>query len=346
MKPFLKFIMLSIFLLFLLCSDGAVFSEDTSEEKELEKIEYVENEEPVNISAITPDVPSREVNSLGNTPGNLVNGSYVASQGEWIYLCNKLDNSSIYRVKAAGGEGWAQVCSDMASSINVCGDWIYFINHSDRMRIYRVRIDGRNKEKVSEVIAVEIAVYNGCIYYVNPEEDMSLCSISISDGKTQELGVYGCQTVSVFNDYIYYRDIFNDCRLYRIYTDGSRKQLVVDEPVKTYVPLSDCIYFISDRREGLYKIHADTKEETKVCSDRADFMNISQGLIYYGNETRQGALSRIALDGTGKTQLCDSSISFPHIIGNWIYFIDPQNYVNSNTIYKIRNNGTLKRPVN
>ena len=69
-------------------------------------------------------------NTVGNTPGNIVNGGIVAIQGDWICYCNFGDDWKLYTVRI-DGSGRKKINDDETWFINVVGDRIYYGNRSD-----------------------------------------------------------------------------------------------------------------------------------------------------------------------------------------------------------------------
>ena len=82
----------------------------------------VEDALPLQISTPSPS-PSQIVNTIGNTPGNIVNGGYVAQQGDWIYYCNVSLGYTLYKIRTDGSER-TKLSDDSSLYINVIGDWV------------------------------------------------------------------------------------------------------------------------------------------------------------------------------------------------------------------------------
>ena len=93
------------------------------------------DEELAKVKEFDAQVDEHEVNTIGNTPGNISSGGMVAEQGGWIYYVSVLnvgvrDNGYCYLYKSRPDGSERTKLSDLninsESDINVVGDWIYF----------------------------------------------------------------------------------------------------------------------------------------------------------------------------------------------------------------------------
>ncbi len=94
--------------------------------------------------AFQPDYSPEQKNFLGNTAANLMQGAYVAKQGDWIYYFNGV--KGIQKRNDVTGET-KDVTSESGSQISVQGDYIYFINdisNDDLGELCRIRTDGED----------------------------------------------------------------------------------------------------------------------------------------------------------------------------------------------------------
>ncbi|WP_066172551.1 DUF5050 domain-containing protein [Bacillus marinisedimentorum] len=98
----------------------------------------------------------------------------------------------------------------------------------------------------------------------------------------------------------------------------------------------DWIYSIN--YDSIYKVKTDGTNKTKITSDLAEYINVTDGWIYYSNISDGRTTYKIKTDGTNKTKLSGTSGSYMNVIGDWIYYI---NYREGNKgIFKVKTDGT------
>lgn len=267
-------------------------------------------------SSIKPSASVTGTETVGNTPGNVVNAGFAAQSGDWIYFisCNingtydntKDDIYTIGKIKADGSDKTTLLSENTQwgyGDLNIVGDWIYFISYSspdnseaDRVvTINRMHMDGSGRTKL----------------------------YSTKEGNGEGFIAY----VNVVGDWIYSTELnYNganpgESSINRVHTDGS-------SPSKLIV------------------------EENTATAGGFAYLTTNNGWLYYekcgasaGNGKGLDTVNKIKMDGTAKTQLLagsssDESISFATAVGDWIYYATNNNMSSQSDIYKMHTDGS------
>ena len=267
-----------------------------------------------------------ELNTLGNTAGNLTNGGYAAVQGEWAYYSFPYDSlSGLFRMKPDGTDK-QKLSNDKAYSINVVGDWIYYINADDN-QIYAIGTDGDGKRSVCQDRTYNFSVVGDDIYYTNANyhysEYVGLPVYTIrTDGTDQkELCSDKVISMNVSSDRIYYINTDDDGKIYSIDFDGDNRRRLSHSFIGWHIAVLGDRIFYSGSNGYMYSISTDGGSEQMVCSDIVSFINGDGEFVYYS--TRDG-LFRIKPDGTEKHQLSSNERGFGlmQLVGNRIMYFD------------------------
>jgi hypothetical protein len=302
-------------------------------------------------------IPRREksdreeiVYGMGTTLGNMLNGSAVVETEDWIYFLNYVwhgpyrmrhDDTERHRVR----EEWGA-----AFNFNLLGDWIYFWGGypGDVASIIRMRIDGTQREQLSETpTGVKMIVVNEWIYY-RTEEDFTLFRMQ-TDGSSHEM--LSNETIGFFNvmdDYIFYSVRTEDGGFYRMRIDGSENTQLSDSVIGHFIIEGEWIYYkpglFSYYGEGqIYRMRLDGTENELIIEDNVRMFNILDNWIFYSNADDEWQLYRIGIDGTGRELFLDVPIGLINVTSEWIYY---SNVPMSPRLHRIRPNGTENTSLN
>jgi hypothetical protein len=203
--------------------------------------------------------------------------------------------------------------------------------------------------QVGNIANYGIAAKNGeWIYFSSMEE--GLCKMK-EDGssKTLILPDKSITYINIVDDYIYYTSLTNGSKLYRIKTDGTGIRMLSENGVSDVHVVDKWIYFINEG-EGEYKIckmKTNGSELSEISSRSVSALFFVDDTIYYRQREYDGKLNKYRLcrmnsDGTNKTKILDEDIRYFRISGDWIYYVDKDNY----NIYKVRLDGSEKTKIN
>lgn len=191
-------------------------------------------------------------NTVGNTPGNGLNGGYLARQGNWVYYANPYDGMKLYKSRLIGTQERIKLSDDRVSGINVVGEWLYYVNRSKSYSLYTMRIDGTNAKCLSDA------------------DDLYLPAIS---GRTN---------VFVRDGRIYYYTGF----LRSISLEGLNRQKLNDEMnIVSFAPSGEWIYFSKPGKmgEGLFRMRRDGTDKIRVYDRKISGFTVDGDNVYVQN---------------------------------------------------------------
>lgn len=204
------------------------------------------------------------MNTVGNTPGNSLNGGYLARQGNWVYYANPYDGMKLYKSRLLGSKERIRLSNDMVSGINVVGEWIYYINISSSYSLYKMRIDGTGEKRISDVDSLYRPATSG------------LANVYVMDGR------------------IYY---ISDGLLRSISVDGMNRRKLTDEiNIEYFAPVGGWIYYtkLVNKEEGIFRMLKDGTGKTKICPIKTKRFTVDGDHVYIINE--ENAIIRIMPD--------------------------------------------------
>jgi len=265
------------------------------------------------IVAFLPNrIATNPEDTVGNTAGNLNNNGLFCEDGDTIYFANAYADGALYRMDlngdhmkrisdakveflcaggkylyyhqtgSAGSSGLGSVrsmsglyrapkkggpatCIDNSpvAALNLVGNYLYY-QHYDvptNTTFYRSRVDKKEKGKITDNLINPACAENGIIYYNGIEEDHYLYSYNTSTG-----------TSSLIWDH----DVWNP-----IYQGGS------------------FFYMDVHNNYALCRYDMNTQEAVTLSTDRIDYFNVLNGVIYYQVSSEDSpALMRMNTDGS------------------------------------------------
>ena len=281
----------------------------------------------------------------GNSIGNIINKGLAAEQGEWIYYINTSDGNKIYKINK-DGTSKTKLTATEALYLNVYGDWIYYLSNGT---MYRIRTNGTSLTKVTTDNAKYINLIGDYIYYFNSSLG-GVYKIKIADIEFGEaipelisnsITSWDLLTeIVVDNGWIYYPNNNDGLSLYRIRLDGTNNTKINAAESRNLNVEGDYIYFKEGRQ--LYKMNIYGGVKTQITYENVDYINLSNGWIYYRNNSDSGSLYKIKIDGTSKTKLSTDSVRNINVVGEWIYY---QAENNNFKLYRIKTDATNREEV-
>ena len=292
-----------------------------------------------------------EVNTVGNTSGNLGCGGTIAQQGEWIYYSS---NDALYKTKEIEEEGEKLCDTNGACAINVVGDRLYYIgadSSENWNEVYTIRTDGSEKTVLyssPDVVCVSlIATENILFLQVADRDDYygtgysrgDIYRLSV-DGETTERVVQGeCELIGMEEGYVYYTEGIDNGSLYRLHQDRTEPELVTPEYISysTIALDNGWIYGAVPREDEkdamISRLNIETGETQDIYatyasqSDWAFPLNVKDGWVYfmeididYDQGETDYSITKIKNDGTGYEILCPvEDITEPFVFDKGVY---------------------------
>lgn len=294
------------------------------------------------------------VNTQGNSFGNISNMGYVAQQGEWIYYNNQIDG--LYKIKLDNTEK-TQLCTDYADYINVVGDWIYYRNtkRSENNKymvegnygLYKIKVDGTERKELDSGWCNSITVIGEWIYYTRADlmgDSISFLSKIKVDGSGAQIiyPISAGRYINIVDDWIY----FEANGIARVKTNGEGYQVIITDEylakngTNGFQVIGDCIYYFRDRTMLRAKLDGtDIKEVMKTSG----IMNCYEGYIYYAKSSE--ALYKVDLKELRKESIIEdtNTMSEYNLTSNRIYYVDSES--GSPVLYRVQYDGSQKERI-
>ncbi len=221
-----------------------------------------------------------------------------------------VDTNSLCRISRKGGD---VTVLDKAPCIyaTLVGNYIYYLHYSkdDATTLYSIKIDGTEKQKVSDIPIYTCSTLGQYIYYHGIEEDSKIYRLDTATGQSS---------------------VVYDCKAY--------KPIVVDE--------NNIYYLDPDQNNCLIHTSTEWQNPTIVTTDSIDHYNIYGSYIYYQRYDKDvSAFCRIKNDGSDFLIIAEGNYKNINITSEYIFFQDfktnvvYQSSLNNPSDYRIFNPG-------
>ncbi len=255
----------------------------------------------------------------GNSFGNLNNGGFYASYGDWIYFNDFSSDGKMFKKKIDSSE-IIKVNDDLyVQDINVTHDKLVYTSKS---RLTSVNMDGTDK-RILDTSAFHVSVVGDWIYYTKGAiQSGNIYRMKIDGSAKQMISDHSVSTLAVTENGIYYTIDFS--KLMRMDLDGSNKKKLLTGSVTDVVAHDNRLYFNYNKQ--LYAMNLDGTQLTKISDHDARCMNIAGDWIYYSNHSDYSKkLYRVDVNGQREQELNTDKTFYIHIIGETLYYYDQVN---------------------
>ena len=270
-----------------------------------------------------------EINTIGNTTNNIINGGYMAKQGDWVYYYYSGGIFNIGRglyKSTIDNKNTKKITSGEISNINVIGNWIYYVkciekkgpqgNIIKESNLYKIKNDGTQNDIILKNCNF-INIINNSIYY----------SVSVDSIGYEKNNI---KNYSLKNEVGY---------IYKANIDGSNKVKLVSKNTEFYLITKQYIYYALDK--GVYRINIDGTNEIKILlSEVSRLIEDGNNIYYISNEiSSKGEIYKINYDGDKILKIMDKQQQSIEIgtVKNYMFFIS-SNF----DVYQINKDGSCK----
>lgn len=278
---------------------------------------------------------------LGRQPES---GNAVEYDG-WIYY--SVPYSGLYKMRTNGSEKTNLIdeVSIKCDNINVVNDWVYF---SKNWEIYRIHINGGTPELVfdtdqdyNRVEISSIIVAGDWIYYSGYDSQGKTSIYRVrTDGTHQATAIEDANSFNIVDGWIYYsipKDTHFESQCFRVRPDGSAK-----EEFNESFDVTKIVDGWAHDHSGIrYNLENGVKHT--IHSDIGGWYAISDGWIYFRNDSDGFRLYKIKIDGSERTDMSVyvDTLNDISVAGDWVFY----KCLIENTWYMIRKDGTGKQPL-
>lgn len=172
---------------------------------------------------------------------------------------------------------------------------------------------------------------NSYIYYDTFSTDDKLYKMNKDGSNKVKLADDSPSYINVYNGYIYYSNGNDGYKIYRIKTDGTGRTKLSDDKISSYINVVDGFIYYADKNGFMYKMKLDGSGKIKLTGDCVQDINVSNGWIYYMNDSDNGNMYKIDINGSNETELTKETVDDVIVDGNSIYYTK----WNSNGVFKM-----------
>ncbi len=300
---------------------------------------------------------------LGNTSGNLSNGSFAVEYSGVHYVCL---SDGIYIVDEKKNTK-KKIWKGEAEHINISDGCFYFVcrNHLYKMKTdcfdeymmtsiykplgYNVTsdMDTSHLESINPTINnVVVSDENLFINLIGENEtyDVHFFKLKIDDSDAVEISIKMLENICAINSKIVYigSSIGGTSLIYSIDSDGKNETNISEKPANSICTYKNKIYYCNG--DGIYNMNGDGTEVKLLYSTSCKSINIYDDKIYFIKAvpiiqeigtTDEYYICSINYDGTGYKELCKANTQSINIIDDWIYYRDFQG-----KMYRCKTDGT------
>lgn len=253
-----------------------------------------------------PDDSYYPFNSVGNSSSNLLNGAFMAMQGDWIYYINSLDNHTVYKMRNSGLED-QQVCDIPASSISLVGESAFIGRLGQSNTLQDIRWDGSG----TQLINIGCDSISAFPDYLITSDSLGIYYLDLINSVKRKLYTGSPSNCCVEGDRIYFLENNTLYSMDPFHPDDL--QVEASGAIQSYAVTEDAIYYCM--RNQLYSTASSNQPLPGL---QTSCINITDGILYYANQLDGNRLYSIRLDGTEHYCLSDIPAEAICVSGDWI----------------------------
>ena len=316
---------------------------------------------PVTPAVTPPTAPQVFVDNqeYGNTSGNIANLGFIALKGEWLYyLIETKKGNNLYKINT-DGKKQQKLNNDNSWYINVIGDWVYYSNLDDNYKIYKMSTDGKNRQKITDDDCGFLMAEGEWIYYSNGSDGVKIYKIRTDGTGRQKLNDDNSRYINVAGEWIYYvniilkpdidedtfgfiEDSYASKSICRIRKDGTQRQELNDDMCGSINITNGWVYYTNESDGScIYKIRTDGTERQKISEDKSFSIVVDGEWIYYTDANFGKSIYKIRTDGTGHQKLIDDDNNYINVAGDWVYYRGES--TKNGKLWRIHTDGTGKQ---
>lgn len=148
---------------------------------------------------------------------------------------------------------------------------------------------------------------NGTLYYQNDKDNFAVYK-TVKGGEDVKLNDAPSYFINVVGDYVYYVNENSDFHIFRMKTDGSDNQEIVNQAAYYMTVYNDKIYYANyDDAQKIYVSNIDGSDNHKIVDATCYYPIVAQDSIFYVDYSNKGRVTMASLDGTSPKVLDESN---------------------------------------
>ena len=277
--------------------------------------------------------------TIGNTAGNLNNNGLFCENNGTVYFSNPYDESVLYSMKPDETE-LKKLNSVGVNSINCDGTRLYYsqtgtasgsgLGYIRKVTgLYRCNLKGKNAACLNRDPIGIAALCGNFLYMQDYSTDTGtwLTKIGIDKKDKKTILTQMVNPSSIADGIIYFAGMDQDHYLYALDTATDTVTTIWKHNLYNPIYQNGIVYFMD--LETDYELHSydiSSQTETTLSTDRLDFFNVYQNIIYYQKSSATDpALKRIYTDGTGDEIVNEGVFTNINITSHYVYYNEFKN---------------------
>lgn len=255
---------------------------------------------------------------LGNTSGNVINGSFMCKQGHVIYYINTEDGNKVYQMTEDGTNA-SCLSSYGVTTLNAVGGFLYAMEEGASGRMLQFDAEGEADSKV--LGTDQDIVINGD--YIYSTDGNHIIKRSIYSGAGREIyDGEDIRALSIYGERIYFISKDAEGCLNSINLNGKDLREESSRPCDSYVAGEDGIYILSDQ-----KVYGNGNWDSPVLDICADDINIFNGNLYFANANDNDCLYQISLENESMKKLSQNAVENICLVDGFIAYRCAQQHI-------------------
>ncbi len=284
-----------------------------------------ENVSEVAVSS-TANYSFSQINTRGNTNGNIANYGLGVAQGDTVFFSNPCDEYYIYTVENGKPKKVFEEMQDAFLQMNLIGDNIYYISGVYGDMCY-YNVNGGIPGGFADINTYVFLMDGDALYAVDCNDGyVKRWKMNSESIEGEQLGTHKAYVgtgdkalaISVDGEYIYYAAADDSYKVYRVSLKDNTETKVIDSGVSFMIAEGDKIYYANEDGNKLYSCDG-AGENAKVLSEKkVAALNVNEKYIFYS--VADEGLFRIDLSGENEIKLSDlKNISYINLMNEYAF---------------------------
>jgi hypothetical protein len=265
--------------------------------------------------------------------GNLIANGKVAVQKGTAWVVNPIDEK-IYKVTEESSTPITEL--DHCRNLEVDGKYLYFIAglEAKKKGIYRCNTKTGQTEQLNAAAVNLFVIDSGWIYFNAPKDEGGSLYKMKTDGSKRQL-VTKSETVdfAVYNGWVYFANLSKNGTLSKVRTSGEDEKILVKDTQPSQISVyKDRVYYI-DKNSG-YIMNAKIKggETYLLLPVQCTELNVYKNRLYYSEKASASGVYSINTKGKDKAQHIQEEVKSFYIFEKKLYYFNGTDRIKELTI--------------
>ncbi len=304
----------------------------------------------ISASVLAERVPMNPAETVGNHPGNLLNGGYFCEVGDKVYFSHFGDSHTLYsmnpdetKVRRLGSMGVSQISGYgrflyfyMDSSQYSHGKGLGYVGNTDGVYRYALR-NGRTVSMERGAI-LNMQLCGSYLYFDGITLDGSgLYKLKIDGKERKRLSDQQINPSGFDGRFLYFTDTQDPSLKYFNTAVGDSVSRVYEGNYSQPIPTRDHIYYIDNAQDyHICRFNRTTGASEMIGTERVDFYNTDGRYVWY-SVSAEGtpALKRMNADGSNVQVIMEGVFNGINFTSRYLYFAPFVSNGSAETMYHV-----------